>query len=81
MCDVLDGKQLASGEKPAEFATDAECASYWLGFCKDACGRAAANRHARRTTDAEVRAWFERIRNDVVREQVAARLEEIRGGR
>ncbi len=79
LCVVIDNKQLASGEKREDFATDAEAAAYWLGFCRDACSRAAEKRHAKRVTDAQVKAWFERIRNEVVEEQVALRVEELRG--
>ena len=77
---MIDGKMLAAGEKWEDYATDAEVAAYWLRYGKDACSRAADIRHARRTTDAQVKAWFERIRNDVVIEQVQAKLEELRAG-
>ncbi len=44
LCVVIDNKMRAAGEKPEDFASDAEAAMYWLQYCKDACGR-AAERH------------------------------------
>jgi hypothetical protein len=35
-------------ERREEFATDEEHVAYWLGFCQDAVGRAAAKAEAKR---------------------------------
>ena len=46
----------ASGDKRADFASDQECVSYWLSYCRDALGRAAEIRRAKRGLNDEMRA-------------------------
>ena len=46
----------ASGDKREDFATDAETSQYWLGYCRDALGRAAEIRRAKRGLNDEMRA-------------------------
>jgi hypothetical protein len=45
---MFDPHGRAAGEKREDHATDAEVAAYWLQYCRDAVGRAAEIRRAKR---------------------------------